>query len=238
MALAAFENTDKVEYYGFDLFEDATTETDLEEFNVKAHNKLAAVEQRLTDFSNKMKEKNKTFTFVLTKGNSKETLKAENLFNFLPTIDFALIGGGNSIKTAQSDYDCLKHISVVVLDHYFLADKEGNDVQDKFKGINKVIEKLPKTIKKNILPSADRVRGGGHTHLACVVNDAKLPKIPRELLNVPIVVNPRDCVPKDYIRNNIRANLKLIPENKWLKKFKFHKENAIIVSGGPYTWYS
>ena len=238
MALAAFENTDKVEYYGFDLFEDATTETDLEEFNVKAHNKLAAVEQRLTDFSNKMKEKNKTFTFVLTKGNSRETLKAENLFNFLPTIDFALIGGGNSIKTAQSDYDYLKHISVVVLDHYFLADKEGNDVQDKFKGINKVIEKLPKTIKKNILPSADRVRGGGHTHLACVVNDAKLPKIPRELLNVPIVVNPRDCVPKDYIRNNIRANLKLINNNKWLGKYPFHKQSATIISGGPYTDYT
>ena len=55
-----------------------------------------------------MKEKNKTFNFVLTKGNTKETLKAENLFNFLPDIDYAFIGGGDSIATKQSDYDCFK----------------------------------------------------------------------------------------------------------------------------------
>ena len=45
MALAAFENTDKLDYYGFDLFEDATIETDKEEFNVKAHNTIEAVEK-------------------------------------------------------------------------------------------------------------------------------------------------------------------------------------------------
>jgi hypothetical protein len=237
MALAAFEHTDKVVYYGFDLFEEATTETDLEEFNVKAHNKLSAVEKRLTDFAAKMKEKNKEFQYVLSQGNTRETLYVDNLFKFLLEIDFALVGGGNSIKTVQSDYNAVKHVPVVVLDHYFLADKEGNDVQDKFKGVNKVIEKLDKKTRRNILPSADRVKGGGHTHLACVVHDNKLPKIPRELLNVPIVVNPRDCVPKDYIRNNIRANLKLIKDDKWLGKYPFHKQSATIVSGGPYTDY-
>ena len=50
MALAAFENTDKVDYYGFDLFEDATIETDKEEFNVKAHNTIEAVNKRLKEF--------------------------------------------------------------------------------------------------------------------------------------------------------------------------------------------
>ena len=129
MALAAFENTDKLDYYGFDLFEDATIETDKEDFNVKAHNTMEAVNKRLEEFKAKMKEKNKTFNFVLTKGNTRETLKAENLFNFLPDIDYAFIGGGDSITTKQSDYECLKHVPVVVVDNYFTKDKDGNTVK-------------------------------------------------------------------------------------------------------------
>lgn len=237
MALTAFEYTDKVEYYGYDLFEDGTTETDLEEFNVKAHNTMAAVDKRLTEFKNKMKEKKKTFTFVLTKGNSRKTLKQENLFKFLPTIDFALIGGGNSIPTAKSDYDSLKHIPIVMMDHYFLADKDKNDVEEKFKGINEVFKSIDKEIKKYVLPSGDRVRGGGHTHLNLILHNKDLQKPPKELLNVPIVVNPRDCVPKDYIRNNIKANMKLIDKDKWLAKYPMNNKGAIVVSGGPYTDY-
>ena len=65
-----------------------------------------------------------------------------------------------------------------------------------------------------------------------------LDKPPKELLNVPIVVNPRDCVPKDYIRNNIKANMKLIDKDKWLAKYPMHQQSAIVVSGGPYTDYN
>ena len=236
MALAAFENTDKVEYYGFDLFEDATIETDKEEFNVKAHNTLEAVEKRLKDFAKKMKEKNKTFNFVLTKGNTRETLKAENLFNFLPDIDYAFIGGGDSIATKKSDYDCLKHIPVIVLDNYFSKDKDGNTVKPEYCGTNKVKDNLSKTIKNNIIPSEDKVRDGGNTHLLLIVNDSKLPSPPRHLFSVPIKVNPRDCVPKDYIRTNIKTNFKLI--DRWLGKFPMHDTKCIIVSGGPYTDYA
>jgi len=235
MALASFENTDTVEYYGFDLFEDATIETDKEEFNVKAHNTLEAVEKRLEEFQNKMKEKNKTFNFVLTKGNTRETLKADNLFKFLPSIDYAFIGGGDSIQTKQSDYDCLKHVPVVVMDNYFTKDTDGNEVEDKYKGTNKVKEMLGKKIKNNILPSEDKVREGGHTHLLFIVHDNKLPAPPKHLFSVPIKVNPRDCVPKDYIRNNIKTNFKKI--NKWLGKFPLHDYKCILVSGGPYIDY-
>ena len=235
MALASFENTDTVEYYGFDLFEDATIETDKEEFNVKAHNTMEAVEKRLEEFKVKMKEKNKTFNYVLTKGNTRETLKAENLFKFLPTIDYAFIGGGDSIATKQSDYDCLKHIPVIVIDNYFSKDKDGNTVKPEYCGTNKVKDSLSKTIKNNILPSEDLVRGGGNTHLLLIVNDDKLPSPPRHLFSVPIKVNPRDCVPKDYIRDNIKTNFKLI--DKWLGKFPMHDNKCIIVSGGPYTDY-
>ena len=54
IAMACFEHTDTLHYIGYDLFEDATLETDEEEFNVKSHNRKSAVEQRLTDFANIM----------------------------------------------------------------------------------------------------------------------------------------------------------------------------------------
>tara|TARA_R110000803_G_scaffold50086_1_gene104042 strand:- start:1046 stop:2566 length:1521 start_codon:yes stop_codon:yes gene_type:complete len=232
MALAAFENENLVNYYGFDLFEDATIETDKEEFNVKSHNTLEAVEKRLEEFKNKMAEKNKTFNYFLTKGNTREELKVDNLFDYLPPIDYAFIGGGNSIKTTQSDYDCLKHVPVVVIDNYFSKDEDGNEVEDKYKGTNKVKEMLGKKVKNNILPSEDKVREGGHTHLLFILHDDKLPAPPKHLFSVPIKVNPRDCVPKDYIRGNIRTNFKKI--DKWLGKFPLHDYKCILVSGGPY----
>ena len=124
-----------------------------------------------------------------------------------------------------------------MMDHYFLADKDKNDVEEKFKGINEVFKSIDKEIKKYVLPSGDRVRGGGHTHLNLILHNKDLQKPPKELLNVPIVVNPRDCVPKDYIRNNIKANMKLIDKDKWLAKYPMNNKGAIVVSGGPYTDY-
>ena len=229
MILSAFENHKEVHYQGFDLFEDATTETDIEEFNVKAHNTLAAVEKRFKDLQKKLKEEGKTLTYTITKGNSRDTLPKQKLEG-----DFAFIGGGNSIKTVASDYECLKHIPIIMFDHYFLQDKEGNIAPKEFHGANKVVDKFKKKVRHWKLPSGDMVRGGGHTHLVLVVNNKDLPKVPDQILQVPIVVNPRDCVPKDYIRNNIKTNMTLIDDGKWLGKYPFHKEHTIIVSGGPY----
>ena len=57
MALTAFKHHDEILYKGFDLFEDATTETDIEEFNVKAHNTKSAVMKRLKDQENEIMHK-------------------------------------------------------------------------------------------------------------------------------------------------------------------------------------
>ena len=232
MALAAFENQDEILYRGFDLFEDGTPETDAEEFNLKAHNTKSAVIKRLQDFRKKMMEKKKVFTFELGKGNSRDILKDCDDLN----ADFVLIGGGNSIATTKSDYDNLKHNPVVVLDNYFREDEDKNNAPEKYHGTNKIVESLPKGkkdgIRRWVIPSQDLVRGGGHTHLVVVLSDKKLPDLPKKLLNVPIVVHPRDCVPKDFIRDNIKNNLKLI--DRWLGKFPLHNGNVILVSGGPY----
>ena len=237
MALTSFKHHDEIVYKGFDLFEDATTETDIEEFNVKAHNTQSAVIKRLKEFRAKMMKDKKVFTFEIGKGNSRDMLKDRTDLN----ADFVLIGGGNSIKTVASDYKHLKHNPIVMIDHYFLEDKDGNQTSEEFQGTNKVLDQLKKeknkSIRQWVLPSADKVRGGGHTHLAIILNDKKLSNIPKSLLNVPIVVNPRDCVSKEYIRNNIKENMTLIDEKKWLGKYLYHSGRAIIVSGGPYTNY-
>ena len=232
MALAAFENQDEILYRGFDLFEDATSETDDEEFNLKAHNTQSAVIKRLQDFRAKMMEKKKVFTFEIGKGNSKEILKDRTDLN----ADFVLIGGGNSIATAKSDYDNLKHNPIVVMDNFFREDEEKLNAPEKYKGTNKVIDSLPKgkegQVRRWVIPSQDQVRNGGHTHIAVILNGNDVPSIPKNLLSVPIVVHPRDCVPKDFIKDNIKDNLKLI--KTWLGKFPMHKGNIILVSGGPY----
>ncbi len=256
MALAAFQKTDEVHYIGYDLFEDATTETDHEEFNVKPHNTLEAVHKRLVEFSEHMKEKeNKEFTFQLTKGNVRETLLKKDIKD----VDFALIGSGNSIETVKTEYKILKDVPVVVGDHYFTKESEEDESMppEKYHGVKHVFDNVKtkkvdqkettkdgwtsfdekSTTRKHLLPSQDKVAGGGHTHLVVFLHSTTLEDIPNQLKSVPIVVHPRDCVPKDYIKNNIKSNMTLIDPKKWVTKHMAHQQKAILVSAGPYLDY-
>jgi hypothetical protein len=150
----------------------------------------------------------------------------------------ALIGGGNSIATAKHDFDCVKKCDVVILDHYFRADDDNLIPNDAYQGVNEVFESIDKKkFRRHVLPSGDRVKGGGFTHLIVALMNKKLEGIPAELQRVPIVVNPRDCVPKDYIRDNIKNNMKLIKEDRWIDKYSLHRDTALIVSGGPNVDY-
>ena len=227
MALAAFENQDELEYKGFDLFEDATTKTDEEEFNVKAHNTKAAVIKRLQDFRAKMMEKKKVFTFSIGKGNTRNILTKMSA-------DLVLIGGGNSYKTVLNDFNKLKKSKIILFDHFFRKDDNELIPKEEYQGVNQVINKNSKSkeMKHIILPSSDKVLGGGFTHLCIILNDPKLGPLPSGVQAVPIHVNPRDCVPKDYIRNNIITNTKSI--SNWIAKCKAISNQAILVSGGPY----
>jgi len=256
MALAAFQKTDEVHYIGYDLFEDATTETDHEEFNVKPHNTLEAVHKRLIEFSEHVKEKeNKEFTFQLTKGNVRETLLKKDIKD----VDFALIGSGNSIETVKTEYEILKDVPVVVGDHYFTKESEEDESMppEKYHGVKHVFDSVKtkkvdqkettkdgwtsfdekSTTRKHLLPSQDKVAGGGHTHLVVFLHGPTVEDIPNQLKSVPIVVHPRDCVPKDYIKNNIKSNMTLIDPKKWVTKHMAHQQKAILVSAGPYLDY-
>ena len=229
MSLAAFEKSDKIHYVGFDLFEEATEELDHIELNSKRHNTLDAVSNRLEEFAAKMKEKGKTFTFALFKGDSKVTLKKAK--KNVSKATFAYIDGGHSEETVRSDYAYLKHVPVIVFDDYFTKDPEGNILGDEYLGTNRLFEELKG--RKVVLPSSDRVKGGGHTHLAVLIQDETLPPLPANLMRVPIVVRPRDCMPKDYIINNVNQNVELIKNWGIARSCRPHDEHAIIVSAGP-----
>ena len=254
MALASFDNNDKVHYIGYDLFEDATTQTDKEEFNAKPHNTKAAVVKRLDEFIEYMKkERKKEFSYELYKGNVRDTLDEV----CIDEVDFALIGSGNSEQTVQHEYSILKNIPVVVGDHYFTKDDEEKIPPEEHQGIKKIFDKVPTkkvdakettedgwtdfdekaTTRKAVLPSSDRVAGGGHTHLVVFLHDPDLEELPEELKRVPIIVHPRDCVSKEYIKNNIQTNMNLIDPKKWIAKHPPHRQKGIVVSAGPYLNY-
>ena len=67
-----------------------------------------------------------------------------------------------------------------------------------------------KAYGKVVLPSNDRVLGGGRTHLAFVANAKDLEPLPDSLTRMPIVVTPKDSRPADEIFKNIKTNKKLI----------------------------
>lgn len=226
MALAAFDNVDKVHYKGYDLFEDADEFTDKTEMNTKPHNLYKAVEKRLNDFKEHVKKNfKKEFTFELVKGNTKETLTEQKDF------DLAYLDGGHSEDTVQHDYNMTKTFPIVIFDDFFTKDVDGKEVVEEHQGTNKVFNALDNKLRRKVLPSQDPVMGGGITHLGVVIHDNKLDELPSVLKEVPIIVKPKDCMPVDDIRKNIKENVKAM--NSWLEKCKPNGETLNIVSGGP-----
>lgn len=143
-----YHNT--VEYYGYDLFEEATDQTDAEEFNVKPHNHEHKVRQKILDSCPN--------TFVsLVKGNTRETLRTNP-----PNGDFCYIDGGHSLETIASDYHYCKHVPVIVFDDYYVEDTAYNCPDVETVGCNKLVSSLTGCV---VLPDADPVKGGGLTKL-------------------------------------------------------------------------
>ena len=237
MAEAAFTKGDEFTYTGFDLFEDATHITNNVEFNTKPHNYKTAVIKRLKEYQQKKKEEGKTFKFKIVKGNTNKTLLKKKY-----SAELAYIDGGLSYSTVKNDYDNIQ-TDVVVFNNYFSEDKEGNKPSIEHSGVNTHVDKLIKKVIENkipyrvkVLPSSDNIIGGGTTHLALVLKDDNLPDIPEEFRKVPIVVNPKDCMPDDYILNNINTNIELVEDLNWIKVCGLTQDNLIVVSGGEVNY--
>lgn len=135
-------------YYGFDLFEEATKQTDQAEMNVKPHYYVEMVEDRLTGFN-----------VHLVKGNTRETLASFN-----EKVDFVWIDGGHSVETIRSDWEnvrrCLTDDAWVFFDDFYT----GPEIDTSRFGCNEVV----KDLKHEVLPDRDPVMGGGWVQMVRV----------------------------------------------------------------------
>jgi hypothetical protein len=152
----ALEMNQYAVYYGFDLFEDATSQTDTAEFNVKPHFSVEDVGQKLKAFGK--------HDFYLFKGNTRETLtKFAN--EFTGKIDFFWIDGGHSVQTIRMDWENVKKLarrdSVILFDDYYsgMSDEKLKEI-----GCNSILDELD----FDLLPDKDWVKGGGLVQMARV----------------------------------------------------------------------
>lgn len=136
----------QIEYTGYDLFEEATRESDLAEFNVKGHNHISAVEAYIRS------EIGPSHTIKLVKGNTRDTLIADQI------VDFVFIDGGHSVRTITHDYVCLVGCKVILLDDYYDPPREGFGCNELVKGM-----------KHELIGPKDPVKGGGTVQMVLVV---------------------------------------------------------------------
>ena len=223
MANAAFKVRDDFHYLGYDLFEEATNDTDSSEFNTKRHFSKGEVEAKLEAFKEASRRRGKTFVFELFGGDTKSTIARTT--EKLGDVDLAYLDGGHSDITVENDWFHFQHVPVLVFDDYFMPDEEGKMPAPEHCGTNNILRKHD--IGFTALPSLDRVLGGGITHLVVVTKEGVDP--PRVKQNVR--VNPKDCVDKEEIHKNMDENRELIGE--WLRFCSQNKEECVIVSGGP-----
>lgn len=139
-----------VTYTGYDLFEEATAETDAVEFNVKRHNNVHTIQEKIAELCPGVK-------VTLIKGNTRDTLLSHT-----PKGDFCFIDGGHSVDTIMSDYLHCNRIPVIIFDDYY---EGGPDTA--LVGCNFLVDS--KKPGFHVLPGGDPVRGGGVTRLVLKV---------------------------------------------------------------------
>jgi len=136
----------RINYYGFDLFEDFSKFSNIleKELSKKPKNQFV-IKNNLRRIAN----------VILYKGFTKKTLKNFTKNNSAK-IDFVFIDGGHSIKTIKNDWMYVKRIihkrSVTIFDDYYLK----NNQLTKLYGCNKTINDLGNNFKFKKLPFTDK----------------------------------------------------------------------------------
>lgn len=133
---------EEIQYYGFDLFELADSETTLQEF-AKIPPTLETVRGSLEKTNAKIH---------LYKGHTRDTLP--KVINELPKMDFVFIDGGHSIDTIENDWKYVQEVmdeeTIVIFDDYWNRDDAG---------CKKVVEGIDKTkFEVKILPNQDKFK--------------------------------------------------------------------------------
>ena len=217
MLRAAREVRPRVDYIGYDLFGDATSETDAAELNVKAHVKIEDVETTLADFAKSIGR----VSINLVKGNTRQTLHGKLPLTGLKKPILAFIDGGHSIETIRGDYLALKGSNAIILDDYYTKDVNGVSPDTEKFGCNKIVKEFE---LDGICAGGDTVAGGGKVSLFLY---------PPSIFTGPVQLNvqTKNCVPDERIRANIGYSISLIKD--WLAPCDEHSGAAVFVSAGP-----
>lgn len=143
-----------VQYVGYDLFEEANSETDASELNIKRHPKVDQVQAAIVAHCPGV-------DINLIKGNTRQTL--------CPLMaDVVFVDGGHSIETIAGDFDKVRHSSVIILDDFYTPDEDGKCPDINLYGCNKLVESLPSVV---LLPMKNKVKTGGWTQMAMVIGE-------------------------------------------------------------------
>lgn len=161
MIKQALKHHDIVTYTGYDLFEEATAETDSKEFNVKGHNSVRAVAAYIRAETGI--EPN------LVKGDTNETLN-EHI-----QADFVFLDGGHSVETIKHDFTYVSACKLIVMDDYYTDGVDITKYGCNFKVLKEkewdglFVSTSAAHRTATILPTKDPVRGGGFAQLVVVM---------------------------------------------------------------------
>lgn len=139
----ALKHFETVHYTGYDLFDEASDETNARELNGKGAGSEADARQRLDG----IKSEHPGFSYELVKGDTRITLHGTE-----QRADFVFIDGGHSVETIHGDYEAVKHSRLIVFDDYYTS---GIDTA-KF-GCNAVLANVP----HELMPEEDNSKGIG-----------------------------------------------------------------------------
>lgn len=170
MCREALKHHEEVHYLGYDLFEDATEETNKREMNGKGAGSLATSQRRLDD----LKAEFPKFTFELVKGDTSKTLHGTDQW-----ADFVFIDGGHSIETIRGDYEAVKGSRVIAFDDYYTSNssEEYLELTSRF-GCNQILADIP----HEVLPREDRIKGGHGVQIAVIGYSSKWDKAIRRVI--------------------------------------------------------
>ncbi len=144
-----------ISYIGYDLFEDATAETDAYEFNVKKHHSEDDVRKLIAHHCPDAE-------FNLIRGNTTKTLTNVEA-------DFVFIDGGHSVDTIAHDYNALNGSKIIVMDDYYTPDENGACPDVSKVGCNFMLKQAVWDNKCAVLPVKDRLKDGGLNQMVLVI---------------------------------------------------------------------
>lgn len=214
-----------ITYTGYDLFENATEETDAQEFNVRAHPTEELARHRLQVFCDRYGNR---VQFRTISGNTRQTLTPQSA-------DFTFIDGGHSVGTIQSDYDRLKGSKVVVLDDYYENDSSGAGPDTNKVGCNSLVSQLTEV---HILPTHNPVEGGGRVKMAVKFGADTLcgVRLRPDGPLMPYVFHKYNCGHPASLRRTERT-VELAVGFHWIQAVMDHPDEYHLIEIGAVTPY-